>query len=234
MTDISKLFSLFEKYAYAKEYATAFSELLDAILIPFKMCDTDEEREVQLLSLTNHPQKDVLGQLANNIGELAEGFRDPLGDLYMQTVSKGHLGQYFTPEHMCDLMAILSVGISENGKSVLDPACGSGRMLLAAAKINRHQVFYGADIDKVCCKMAVFNMLLQSLTGEIAHMNSLSNEFFTGYQVSTTLHNGYYYPWYRKFTNPEESIIWLRPKVKPQAVFPIAQPAGTYQQGALF
>ncbi len=233
MTDISKLLSLFEKYAYAKDYPIAFADLLDTILIPFKVCDTAEEQNSNLTLLSNHPQKDMVASMATLIGEISEGFHDPVGDLYMQTVSKDHMGQYFTPEHVCDLLATISVGVSENGKSVLDPACGSGRMLLAAAKINRYQVFYGADLDEVCCRMAVVNMLLQSLTGEIAHMNSLSNEFFTGYHISTTLYNGYHYPWYRKFTNPEESVIWIRPKVKPEIV-PFVQSSGTYNQGTLF
>ena len=64
-----------------------------------------------------------------------------------------------------------------DGQTVIDPTCGSGRMLLAAAKRNRHALFYGADLDVTCCKMTLINMLFNSLTGEITHMNSLSNEF---------------------------------------------------------
>ncbi|GAC1315123.1 MAG: hypothetical protein NVSMB24_40450 [Mucilaginibacter sp.] len=65
--------------------------------------------------------------------------------------------------------------IDENGNypgTVYDPACGSRRMLLAAAKSNRHAMFYGADLESTCCKMALINMLFNSLGGEIAHMNS--------------------------------------------------------------
>jgi type I restriction enzyme M protein len=99
----------------------------------------------------------------------------------------------------------------KDGQKVLDPACGSGRMLLAAAKRNRFALFYGADLDNTCCKMALVNMLLNSLTGEIAHMNSLSNEFFTGYKVLTTLVNGFNIPFYVEFAEPELSHIWLHP-----------------------
>ena len=69
--------------------------------------------------------------------------------------------------------------------------------------------------------MALLNMLLNSLQGEIAHMNTLSNEFYTGYKVSTTLVEGYHMPYYIEFTNPELSYIWLKPtqSVKPKAVF---------------
>lgn len=233
MTDITKLLTLFDKWAYGKQPATAFNELVDTIIIPFKVCGTPEEAEAQLAIVTGHPRKDTLASIANCIGELSEGFRDPLGELYMQKVSHGHMGQYFTPEHVCDLMAQCSIETPKDGSRVLDPACGSGRMLLAAAKINRHLICYGADVDITCCKMALLNMLLQSLTGEIANMDSLSNEFFTGYKARTTLLNGFYHPNYVEFTEPEKSAIWLRPKAKPDIVFP-EKTAGTYHQTTLF
>ena len=233
MTDYSKLFSSFDKYAYGKSVASAFTEFLDTLLIPFKVYDTKEEGELYLARVTNHPKKDAFASMADLIGELSEGFHDPLGELYMQKISHGHMGQYFTPEHVCDLMAQLGSIAAESEKSVLDPACGSGRMLLSAAKINRNIRLYGADLDGVCCKMALMNMLLQSLTGEIAHINSLTNEFFTGYHINTTLLRGYYHPWYREFTKPEESAIWLKPKVKPEIVLP-RRTIEVFQQGTLF
>lgn len=54
-------------------------------------------------------------------------------------------------------------------------------------------------------------MLLNSLTGEIAHLNSLSNDFFTGYKIETTLVNGFHFPLYFEFTELELSEVWLHP-----------------------
>ena len=56
-------------------------------------------------------------------------------------------------------------------------ASDSIRMLLAVAKLDRSSLLNGADLDITCCKIALLNMLLNSLTGEIVHMNTLSNEF---------------------------------------------------------
>jgi tRNA G37 N-methylase Trm5 len=109
------------------------------------------------------------------------------------------------------MLSIMTGDPLEIGQKVLDPACGSGRMLLAAAKRNRQALFFGADLDITCCKMALLNMLLNSLTGEIAHMNSLSNEFFTGYKIDTVVVSGYHMPLYIEFTDPELSNIWLHP-----------------------
>jgi hypothetical protein len=84
-------------------------------------------------------------------------------------------------------------------------------MLLSAAKRNRHALFYGADLDLTCCKMSLVNMMLNSLTGEIAHMNSLSNEFFTGFKTQPTLVDGFHIPFYTELREPELSRIWLHP-----------------------
>ncbi|WP_295772239.1 hypothetical protein [uncultured Mucilaginibacter sp.] len=42
-------------------------------------------------------------------------------------------------------------------------------------------------------------------------MNSLTNDFYRGYKVSTTLINDYHMPYYIEFTEAERSHIWLRP-----------------------
>jgi type I restriction-modification system DNA methylase subunit len=220
MEDITTFISLFEQYAYAQSYATAFEGLLDYFMTPFKFHENNEDLVKALTQIQTHPKKDLIVPLLTSIGELSEGFNDPLGTLFEQLISKGQKGQFFTPEPIMEFMASSVIAKDmEPGQTVCDPACGSGRMLLAAAKINRHLHFYGADIDPICSKMAVVNMLLNSLTGEIAHMNSLSNEFYSGYKLGTMLKDGYHYPYYIEFTNPEESYIWLRPTATSKNVF---------------
>jgi len=211
MTDIKQLLKEFESYAYGQSLHTAFTEMLDWTLLPFKKWDYAEQQNTALENYQNHPKVSQLVKLIELIGEASEGFCDPMGELYQQVISSGHNGQYFTPEPICDMMSLMSANNLEDGQKVLDPACGSGRMLLAAAKRNRFAIFHGADLDTACCKMALLNMLLNSLTGEIAHMNSLSNEFYTGYSVKTSIVNGFHIPFYVEFTEPELSYIWLHP-----------------------
>jgi type I restriction-modification system DNA methylase subunit len=212
MTDITKLLTAFERFAYGQSLHTAFTDLLDWTLLPFKRYADRSEQQKALDTYRNHPKVKQLAELITIIGELSEGMHDPLGELYMNAISNGHNGQYFTPEPICDMMAAMQVNIDmEDGKTVHDPACGSGRMLLAVAKLNRSCMLYGADLDITCCKMALVNMLLNSLQGEIAHMNSLSNEFYTGYKVVTVLVEGYYYPYYTEFTDASKSYMWLKP-----------------------
>lgn len=148
------------------------------------------------------------------LGDASEGFDDMLGEIYMEYVSRGQHGQYFTPMNISDMMALCSG--AENLKpeqSVCDPCCGSGRMLLAVAKVcakkngNRRLFCYGSDIDLVCVKMAVINMMLNSIPGEIAWMNSLSMEHWRSYHIGLLLLDSFWMPTIRVTGAGETSFI---------------------------
>lgn len=70
----------------------------------------------------------------------------------MEHISHGHNGQFFTPQHVSDLMAAVTCANIRPGQSVYDPTCGSGRMLLSAVKSlsrtnpNDRIFCYGSDI----------------------------------------------------------------------------------------
>lgn len=61
-------------------------------------------------------------------------------------------------------------------RSVHDPCCGSGRMLLAAAQINRHWEFVGQDIDIRCVRMTALNLAFRNLYGYVIWGNTLALE----------------------------------------------------------
>jgi hypothetical protein len=61
-------------------------------------------------------------------------------------------------------------------KRVQDPCCGSGRMLLAAAQINRHWEFVGQDVDLRCVRMTALNLAFRNLYGYVIWGNTLALE----------------------------------------------------------
>ncbi|MEY5041832.1 MAG: hypothetical protein RLZZ414_1385 [Bacteroidota bacterium] len=178
----AKFDTAFNKLIYSNSVGHVFNDFLDILLYNFTLTD---EMEFKKNPINDYKTEDFIS-LLNAFGDLSdnggEGLHDALGDIFMEYLSFGKNGQYFTPEPICDMMAKMT-GNYENYQTVLDPACGSGRMLLAAAKINRKLVFYGSDIDLTCVKMAVVNLVYNTLEGEIAWMNPLTLEHWCSFKV---------------------------------------------------
>lgn len=122
-----------------------------------------------------------------------ENQEDVLGDAYMELASKSKsqaLGQFFTPMHLTNLMAKITAPDFKQfiGKSISDPACGSGRTLLAFAfNLNDLQKiqtrFFGVDLDSICLKMCVVNCFLNGIIGTFICGDSLRLKAFFGYNI---------------------------------------------------
>ncbi len=178
-----------------------------------KIISKYKPKEVQLLA-------DAFTSLVCEMDNDGDGLKDCLGDFFMEHVSFGRNGQYFTPQPICDMMAMLT-NPNGVGKTVADCACGSGRTLLAAARISRLNSFYGADIDRTCCLMAVINFCLNGMTGEVAWMDSLSNRFYGGWQID--IHPAQPVTFVREITEAESYVFLRVPEVKPK-VLPVSEP----------
>jgi hypothetical protein len=112
---------------------------------------------------------------------MEETRQDILGDIFQGAITYGEAGQFLTPEPVCKLMASMTVGDAgdEEGsglKTIADPCCGSGRMLLAVADLKPHWEFFGQDFDLRCVRMTAINLALRNLYGYVVWGNSLGLE----------------------------------------------------------
>jgi len=159
-----------DRLAYTQQLWTVFEDFLDYALLMFRW---QEVKESDFDELRKHYPKEeqyklfaeafcAMADIADNDGE---GFADPFGDYFMEHFGNKFKGQFFTPECVCDMMAKMQgLENAEDKSTVCDPTCGSGRMLLSAAKINRRLIFYAGDIDLNCCKMTAINFILNTKT----------------------------------------------------------------------
>lgn len=111
---------------------------------------------------------------------------DVLGTIYEVVASsskKSGFGQFFTPAEICDLMVLINVPEGMKGKRINDPACGSGRTLLATHAARPGNYFFGEDLDPLCARMCVVNFCLHGVRGQVMNMNTLSVEVFAGWQT---------------------------------------------------
>jgi hypothetical protein len=127
---------------------------------------------------------DILAEMFGRLVAVMEETRsDILGDLFMGSITYGEHGQFYTPESVTDLMAQIVNHDEPAGETVSDPCCGSGRMLLSAAKLNPNRRFYGQDIDIRCVRMTAINLALHNLYGQVVWGNSLTKEKLLAYQT---------------------------------------------------
>ncbi|GMT97083.1 N-6 DNA methylase [Corallococcus caeni] len=122
--------------------------------------------------------------------------RENLGDLYEglleknATEVKSGAGQYFTPRPLVD--AIIAVVKPQPGETVQDPAAGTGGFLIAADRhvrsqtdnyfdltekqqaFQRRQAFYGVELVPETRRLALMNMALHDLEGELILGDTLS------------------------------------------------------------
>lgn len=126
------------------------------------------KEEVQLfVQLCGEMMKVILPRL----GKYSEENRiwyDFFGGFYEAISHKPGLGQFFTPPTLVNFM-VQSIGIEKDSKDkkIIDPACGSGRFVIASHAENPQNLHWGVDVDLVCCKMTVLNMFFHGVRGEV-------------------------------------------------------------------
>jgi hypothetical protein len=135
-------------------------------------CDLIAKMFAQLVTLMEETRKDILG------------------DLFQGAITYGNAGQFYTPEPITELIVRLTVGDLANDsqpKTVCDPCCGSGRMLMAAAEKQPRWTFVGQDIDLRCVRMTAINLALWNRRGYVIWGDTLAGEQKLVYQTGLNL-----------------------------------------------
>lgn len=120
--------------------------------------------------------------------------QDFLGSIYMSlNLGNQHNGQFFTPYHVCELMAEVTMQdsvmrIEEDGYiTINDPCCGAGATLIAgvhAAKkrlekagynYQNHILVVAQDIDQTVALMCYIQLSLLGIAGYVKVGNSLTD-----------------------------------------------------------
>ncbi|QZX49325.1 type I restriction-modification system subunit M [Mycoplasma sp. E35C] len=158
----------------------------------------------------NENIKNIIDKIWNmNFSYLNNNYVDGFGDAYeflisMYASNAGKSGgEFFTPQEVSELLIRLTTIDKEEIKSIYDPACGSGSLLLRANKVlGKNKVidgFYGQEINHTTQNLCKMNMFLHGVAYDnfsIAYGNTLTQP----------------YDWNKKFevivSNPPYSIPW--------------------------
>ncbi|GAA4455326.1 type I restriction-modification system subunit M [Novipirellula rosea] len=166
-TDLAAVFSAVESSAngYPSE---------DDIKGLFADFDTTSNR----LGNTVNAKNDRLAKVLKRVAELDfsdfEGSKiDLFGDAYEFLISNYAAnagksgGEFFTPQHVSKLIAMLAMHKQDKVNKIYDPACGSGSLLLQSKKhFDAHIIeegFFGQEINHTTYNLARMNMFLHNV-----------------------------------------------------------------------
>ena len=145
---------------------------------------TDEERK-----LIKEIHNKIIGVMGACLYQ-----KDVLGELFHKlNLSNSWNGQFFTPFHMAEFMAMVTIGnlsdeMKEKGyATICEPACGSGVMIIAAAnavynaKLNpsKNICVLAVDNDIRCAMMAYIQLSYLGIPAVVVHGDSLQVKEYT-------------------------------------------------------
>jgi type I restriction enzyme M protein len=174
--------SIFSYFDYSHSPHTVWNDFLNLTVCGLSYGLLDERRKTILSNYRDEEQPKLWELFECLVGLYADAKKagewiDPLGDYYEILSSKGNkqwFGQFFTPHTVCEIMAHITIGNdSPIKKKCFDPACGSGRLLLAINHLYSGNYVFGCDLDKTCVLMTAINLCLQGAKGEVCWKNSL-------------------------------------------------------------
>lgn len=142
-----------------------------------------EDMDVNSSKLGNSVQKrnEKLARILQAISEMQLGATedhkiDAFGDAYefLMTMYAGNAGksggEFFTPQEVSRLLALIATDGKKQVQKVYDPACGSGSLLLQVCKVlgkdNVRQGFYGQEINRTTYNLSRINMFLHDINYE--------------------------------------------------------------------
>lgn len=195
-----ELVKLIKQAAYSTSTWQVWDDLIymsaAAIAQPLQWVQSCEDEYLRRINKYDKGKQDLFPQMfAEIVAALEqEGCADVLGGIYMDLELGNHWkGQFFTPDHVCKLMAQitynkdeLTAAIERQGYiTVNDCCCGGGAMLIAFADtcikheidFQRNVLFVGQDVDPVVALMCYIQMSLLGMPGYVIIGNTLTCDF---------------------------------------------------------
>ena len=144
-----------------------------------KLGGTVLERNEKLYKILKAVNSLNLGNYENNTIDAFGDAYEYLMAMYASDAGKSG-GEFFTPQEVSELLALITTIDRRQINKVYDPACGSGSLLLKFAKVlgkDNVQGFYGQEANFTTYNLARINMFLHDINYEkfdIAHGDTLT------------------------------------------------------------
>jgi len=160
--DLAKVLTNIEQSTMGSESEEDFGNLFEDLdLTSSKLGKTEEAKNELIVKVLTHLEE-IDFDLENTESDI-------LGDAYEYLIGKfasgagKKAGEFYTPQQVSKVLAQL-VTIGKNQiKSVYDPTCGSGSLLLRVAKETKVEAFYGQESNPTTYNLCRMNMIMHDV-----------------------------------------------------------------------
>lgn len=192
---------------------TVFRDFVTMSAVALSKADlrqAEAREELYMQTVAKYTREEAC-QIAHMFAELQEGLhvapRDILGEIFMQLeIGNSRMGQFFTPHHICELMASLTISDDIEAKvakhgfvTVHEPASGSGATVIAmmlamqdrGLNYQRHVHVTAVDLDSTAAMMAYVQLSLMHVPATIVHGNTLTLEKYSQWYTPAHILGGW-------------------------------------------
>ncbi|MGB0508126.1 MAG: type I restriction-modification system subunit M, partial [Pikeienuella sp.] len=160
--DLARILNNVERSTMGTESEDDFDDLFsDMDLTSNKLGRTEEAKNTLIAKVLTH--------LDEIDFELEKADSDVLGDAYEYLIGKfasgagKKAGEFYTPQEVSTILARIVTTGKTRIKSVYDPTCGSGSLLLRVAKEAEVGDFNGQEMNRTTYNLARMNMILHGV-----------------------------------------------------------------------
>lgn len=127
-----------------------------------KLGRTPEARNVIIAKILSHLDKIDFKLDHTEIDVLGDAYEYLIGEFASGAGKKA--GEFYTPQEVSKILAKIVTTGKQKLKSVYDPACGSGSLLLRVAReVKDVAMFYGQEMNRTTYNLARMNMILHDV-----------------------------------------------------------------------
>lgn len=162
LADLTKILNNIQRSTMGTESESDFDHLFEDLdLTSTKLGRTEEAKNTLIAKVLIH--LDEINFLLNDANA------DVLGDAYEYLIGQfasgagKKAGEFYTPQQVSTILARIVTTGRTRLKSVYDPACGSGSLLLRVAKEANVSEFFGQEMNRTTYNLARMNMILHGV-----------------------------------------------------------------------
>ena len=188
-----------------------------------------EQRYLKTINKYDENTRPLFPQMFNElVAELQDAatfhYTDVLGELFGDLgFNDKWKGQFFTPQHVSDLMALMTIDSETTAKAIKErgfitvnePCCGAGSLIIGAInamreiKLNpsKQMLVVANDIDERCCLMCYIQLSLYGVPAVVIQQNTITMQTYgSPWYTPVFIFDGWTWRFNRAFSQEDAKI----------------------------